>query len=98
MGGIVSLVGSVGSSSEPLDPPFNPMELLGSQATIRAIGVGNHQDFMALMRAVDASNMKPVIDKRIFKMHEVREAYQYMVCEISHVRTILITFKTHHKY
>lgn len=78
MGGIISLVGHL-DSSEPLDPPFNPVEVLASQATIRAIGAGNRQDFVALMRAIDANHIKPVIDKRVFNMDEAREAYQYMV-------------------
>ncbi|KAL7933102.1 hypothetical protein V8C35DRAFT_322526 [Trichoderma chlorosporum] len=78
MGGTISLVGHL-DSSEPLDPPFNPIEVLASQATIRAIGAGNHQDFVALMKAIDASHIKPVIDKRVFEMDEAREAFQYMV-------------------
>jgi D-arabinose 1-dehydrogenase-like Zn-dependent alcohol dehydrogenase len=78
MGGIISLVGHL-DSSEPLDPPFNPVEVLASQATIRAIGAGNRQDFVALMRAIDANHIKPVIDKKVFKMDEAREAYQHMV-------------------
>ncbi|KAL6690926.1 hypothetical protein J3F84DRAFT_403959 [Trichoderma pleuroticola] len=78
MGGIISLVGHL-DSSEPLDPPFNPVEVFASQATIRAIGAGNRQDFVALMRAIDANHIKPVIDDKVFKMDEAREAYQHMV-------------------
>lgn len=89
MGGIISLVGHL-DSYEPLDPPFNPTELLGSQATMRAIGAGNRQDFIALMRAIDANHVKPVIDKRVFKMNEVREAYQHMVCEIGPLSAMIL--------
>lgn len=91
MGGIISLVGHL-DSNEPLDPPFSPTELLASQATIRAIGAGNRQDFIALMRAVDANNIKPVIDKKVFAMNEVREAYQYMVSKISECPVLALLF------
>ncbi|RFU74621.1 alcohol dehydrogenase [Trichoderma arundinaceum] len=92
MGGVISLVGHL-DSSEPLDPPFNPMELLASQATVRAIGAGNRQDFIALMRAIDANNIKPVIDRKVFKMSEAREAYQYML-DRKHVGKVVIDLRS----
>ncbi|UKZ74888.1 hypothetical protein TrVFT333_002558 [Trichoderma virens FT-333] len=92
MGGIISLVGHL-DSSEPLDPPFNPIEVLASQATIRAIGVGNRQDFVALMRAIDASHIKPVIDKKVFRMDEAREAYQHML-DRKHLGKVVIDLRS----
>ncbi|KAL7949283.1 hypothetical protein V8C42DRAFT_361854 [Trichoderma barbatum] len=91
MGGIISLVGNL-DTSKPLDPPFNPIEVLASQATIRAIGVGNRQDFVALMRAIDANNIKPVIDKRVFGMDEAREAYQHML-DRKHLGKVVIDLR-----
>ncbi|QYS97762.1 PKS_ER domain-containing protein [Trichoderma simmonsii] len=91
MGGIISLVGHL-DSSEPLDPPFNPVEVLASQATIRAIGAGNRQDFVALMRAIDANHIKPVIDKKVFKMDEAREAYQHML-DRKHLGKVVIDLR-----
>ncbi|KAL6860803.1 hypothetical protein J3F83DRAFT_747593 [Trichoderma novae-zelandiae] len=92
MGGTISLVGLL-NSSEPLDPPFSPVELLASQATIRAIGAGNRQDFIALMKAIDANRIKPVIDRRVFSMNEVREAYQHM-WDRKHLGKVIIDLGT----
>lgn len=79
LGGIISLVGNVGSK-DALEPPFHPMEIFASQATLRSIAVGNRQDFLDLLRAIQVNNIKPVIDENVFKMSQLKEAYQYMVC------------------
>lgn len=71
-------MGSLGDEEGP-DPLFHPNELFAAQATIRSIGAGNKKDLTHLLKFVDAADIKPVIDQRVFNFDQVKEAYQYMV-------------------
>lgn len=47
-------------------------------STTTRILVGNRLQFEEMIRAIVANRIKPVIDSRVFKFEEVKEAYQYL--------------------
>jgi NADPH:quinone reductase-like Zn-dependent oxidoreductase len=46
--------------------------------TVRRIMVGNRMQLEDMIRAVVANGIKPMIDSKVFKFEEVKEAYQYL--------------------
>ena len=38
--------------------------------------VGSRLQFEAMNRAIEANNIKPVVDEKVFKLEEAKEAYQ----------------------
>jgi NADPH:quinone reductase-like Zn-dependent oxidoreductase len=71
-GGEISIVGALAAGDSGLD--F--MSLFMSQATLRCISVGSRSDMEALIRAVDAHAMHPVID-RVFPFAEAKSAWEH---------------------
>lgn len=49
-----------------------------SAANVRGNFVANRQDEQAMIQAIEASGMEPIID-RVFPFDQLKEAYQYMV-------------------
>ena len=49
-----------------------------SAAYVRGNFVANRQDEQAMIQAIEASGMEPIID-RVFPFDQLKEAYQYMV-------------------
>ncbi|EEC02757.1 zinc-binding dehydrogenase, putative, partial [Ixodes scapularis] len=73
VGGQVSLVGSLGKSVESLDV----MDLVFSQASYKAIGVGSRSDLEAMNRVISQHRIHPVIDQ-VFDFKNAHEAYRYL--------------------
>lgn len=48
-------------------------------AKVRSIFVGSRQQFENMNKATDAWKIKPVVDKRVFKFEEMKDAYNYLV-------------------
>ena len=71
-GGEVSLVGALAAGGNGID--F--MSVFMNQVTLRCISVGSRSDLEALLRAVDAHAMHPVID-RVFPFAEARRAWEH---------------------
>ncbi|KAI1052553.1 hypothetical protein LB507_009745 [Fusarium sp. FIESC RH6] len=75
IGGLVTIVGWIGGDGET-GPSFP--QILSSLAVIRGIAVGSREQFEAMIRAIEATNIKPVLDQRVFKLEDLKEAYKYM--------------------
>jgi NADPH:quinone reductase-like Zn-dependent oxidoreductase len=45
---------------------------------VRGVSVGSRAQFEDMNRAIEANDIKPVVDERIFDMEHLKEAYQYM--------------------
>ena len=45
--------------------------------TVRGILVGSRLQFEQMNRAVEAADIHPVIDPKVFKLEEVKDAYNY---------------------
>lgn len=73
--GVISIIGYLGGMSRD-QPGF--LECLSHLCTVRGVLVGSRMQFEDMNRAIDASKIKPVVDERVFKFEEVKEAYQYM--------------------
>jgi NADPH:quinone reductase-like Zn-dependent oxidoreductase len=72
VGGHVSLIGVLTSGGD-----FDPRSILMKGVRVQGIFVGSRQMFEDMNRAIEANQMKPVIDKT-FAFEEAGEALQYM--------------------
>ncbi len=73
--GVISVIGFLGGFSKE-QPSF--LEALTNVCTVRGVMVGSRQQFEDMNEAIDANNIKPVVDEKSFGLEEVKEAYQYM--------------------
>ena len=75
--GVISIVGFLGGVKDEQQPTF--LDCLNHICTVRGIVVGSRVQFEQMNKAIDASNIKPVVDKKVFRLEELKEAYQYML-------------------
>lgn len=74
--GVISIIGFLGGAGEK-QPSF--LECLNNICTVRGVLVGSRLQFEEMNRAIEANDMHPVIDAKVFKLEQLKEAYQYMV-------------------
>jgi NADPH:quinone reductase-like Zn-dependent oxidoreductase len=86
IGGQINMVGYIGSKHGAI----NPLEILYHRATVRGIPVGSRESFEAMNRAIEANNMRPVIDK-VFPWTHAVAAIRYMQ-EGKHFGKIILKF------
>ncbi|KAL1962368.1 hypothetical protein VTN77DRAFT_9781 [Rasamsonia byssochlamydoides] len=74
--GIISIIGFLGHT----DPKGNPtiLETLSRICTVRGVYVGSRAQMEDMVRAIEANNIHPVVDKEVFTLDTAREAYEYM--------------------
>ncbi|KAE8306930.1 hypothetical protein BDV41DRAFT_582844 [Aspergillus transmontanensis] len=89
--GVISMVGFV-AGSPAVDQP-SLIDTLFRVCIVRGIGVGSRLQFEEMNRAIEANDIHPVVDNRIFKFGEVREAYQYL-SDQKHVGKVCIEIQT----
>ncbi len=58
----------------------NPVAIMFKNASLQGIGVGSREMFEDMNRAIEANNIKPVIDK-VFPFDQAVEAYRYQRSE-----------------
>lgn len=73
MGGHISIIGLLDGFKAEIDV----LSLIHQQATIRGLEVGGTHQFMAMNRAIEASDIHPVID-RVFPLEQFKEALLYL--------------------
>ncbi|KAK4617684.1 Zinc-type alcohol dehydrogenase-like protein [Fulvia fulva] len=74
--GVISIIGFLGGGKGESQPTF--LEVLTNICTVRGILVGSRHQFEEMNRAIEANNIKPVIDQKVWKLDQVKDAYQYM--------------------
>lgn len=74
--GVVSIIGFLGGVKAENQPTL--LEALMNICTVRGVYVGSRQQFEAMNRAVEANDIKPVVDQKVFRFDETKDAYQYM--------------------
>ncbi|OAA41419.1 alcohol dehydrogenase [Beauveria brongniartii RCEF 3172] len=76
IGAVISIIGFVGGEAE-IQPGF--LDCLMNLCTARGLMVGSRAQMEEMCRAIEANiNMlKPVVDKKLFKLEDVKEAYEY---------------------
>jgi NADPH:quinone reductase-like Zn-dependent oxidoreductase len=73
--GVISNIGFLGGISED-QPTF--LELKQVVCTVRGIVVGSRLQFEDMNRAIEANDIHPVVDEKVFTLDEVKDAYQYV--------------------
>ncbi len=54
------------------------LECLNNICIVRGVLVGSRLQFEEMNRAIEANDIHPVVDDKVFTLDEAREAYQYM--------------------
>lgn len=73
--GIISIIGFLGGHSKD-QPTF--LDCLSNICTVRGVYVGSRLQMEDMNRAIEANDIHPVIDKKVFSLEQAKEAYQYM--------------------
>ncbi len=73
--GVITVIGFLGGGGESDQP--STLDALTNLCTVRGILVGSKAQFKDMNRSIDANNIQPVVDKRIFKFEEAKAAYEY---------------------
>jgi len=75
--GVISIIGFLGGGKGEDQPSF--LDALTNMCVVRGILVGSRVLMEDMCRAVEANDhLKPVMDPKVFKLEEVKEAYQHM--------------------
>ncbi|KAL1615976.1 hypothetical protein SLS56_011605, partial [Neofusicoccum ribis] len=80
--GIISIIGFVGGQPEEQPGSFN-------LCIVRGFVVGSRTQFEEMNRAIEANNIRPVIDEQIFSLSQTKDAFQYLL-EQKHVGKVVI--------
>jgi NADPH:quinone reductase-like Zn-dependent oxidoreductase len=77
--GVISIIGFVGGTNDPNQPGF--LENLTRLCITRGLFVGSRNQMEEMCRAIEANldKLRPVIDSKVFKLEEVKEAYEYQL-------------------
>lgn len=77
--GVISIIGFLGG----LDPSQQPsiLDTLSNICTVRGVYVGSKELMRDMVRAIEANNIHPVVDEKVFTLAETRDAYEYMVSD-----------------
>lgn len=75
--GVISIIGFLGG----VDPSQQPsiLDTLSNICTVRGVYVGSKELMRDMIRAIEANNIHPVVDEKVFTLAETRDAYEYMV-------------------
>lgn len=74
-GGVVSLIGVLAG----YQPKESALEALFRVCILRGVMIGSREQFEDMVKAIEGTDLKPVVDKKVFKFEEVKEAYEYQV-------------------
>ena len=77
IGGIINLIGFLGGKKSELT-----LDLFRGCIT-RGVHVGSRQQMEEMVNAIEANDIHPIIDHRVFGFEEVRDAFNYVVCKDS---------------
>jgi len=74
--GVISIIGFLGGAKNEDQPTF--LDCLNNICTVRGVLVGSRLQFEQMNAAIEANDIKPVVDEKVFGLGETKEAYQYM--------------------
>jgi len=77
--GVISVVGFLGGKPKAGEELCSFTDVLSLAAIVRGINIGSKGQFQQMNEFIDQHRLKPVIDEKIFKFDEAREAYQYLL-------------------
>ncbi|KXJ90199.1 hypothetical protein Micbo1qcDRAFT_149065 [Microdochium bolleyi] len=74
--GVITVIGFLGGIEAT--PGTGLLQTLFHGCTVRGVFVGSRQLMEDMCAAIEARDIHPVVDKKLFKLAEVKEAYEYM--------------------
>lgn len=77
MCGVIDIIGFLAGQGGDKEPSF--LSCLGNLFTARGVLVGNRVQMEQMIEAIEANpeKLKPVIDEKVFKLEQLKEAYEY---------------------
>jgi NADPH:quinone reductase-like Zn-dependent oxidoreductase len=72
---VISVIGFLAGPAGGKEP--STLEALSSGCIIRGILIGSKQQLIAMNRCIDANNIHPVVDEKVFTMDNALEAFEY---------------------
>ncbi len=78
MEGIISVIGILSGGG----PKDDIMQTLTRLCTVRGVYVGSKEQMEEMVREVEEHDIHPVLDKEVFKLENLKEAYEYMVSAV----------------
>lgn len=73
--GVISIIGFIGGM-EKNQPTF--LDCLNNICTVRGILVGSRLQMEDMCAAIEANDLHPVVDEKVFELKDLKEAYEYM--------------------
>jgi NADPH:quinone reductase-like Zn-dependent oxidoreductase len=73
--GVISIIGFIGGM-EKNQPTF--LDCLNNICTVRGILVGSRLQMEDMVAAIEANDIHPIVDEKVFELKELKEAYEYM--------------------
>ncbi|KAF7597227.1 hypothetical protein BBP40_008069 [Aspergillus hancockii] len=74
--GVISIIGFLGG----VDPKTQPhiLDTLSNICTVRGVYVGSKELLNSMIKAIEANDIHPVVDPKVFTLEKAKEAYEYM--------------------
>lgn len=72
--GVISIVGFLGGAK----PKTSALDALFSLCTFRGVYVGSREQLEDMVRCIEANDIHPVLDPKVFSLDQAKEAYEYM--------------------
>ncbi|ROV95617.1 hypothetical protein VSDG_05316 [Cytospora chrysosperma] len=72
--GVISIIGFLGGAK----PKTTALDCLMHICTFRGVYVGSRQMLEAMVACIEANDIHPVVDDKVFTLDQAKEAYQYM--------------------
>ncbi|ROW07220.1 hypothetical protein VMCG_03814 [Cytospora schulzeri] len=72
--GVISIIGFLGGGK----PKTTALDCLIHVCTFRGVYVGSRQLLEDMVAAIEANDIHPVVDDKVFTLEQAKEAYQYM--------------------
>ncbi|KKZ63885.1 alcohol dehydrogenase [[Emmonsia] crescens] len=75
--GVITIIGFLGGTGGKGGDEPSILDPLVQICTVRGIFVGSRQQMEHMVRAIEANNIQPVVDEKVFAFEEAKDAYQY---------------------
>jgi len=73
--GVISIIGFIGGGGKD-QPTF--LDCLNNICTVRGVLVGSRLQMEDMCKAIEANDLHPIVDEKVFELKDLKDAYQYM--------------------